>query len=275
MKTIKVSYLKIVFLLVLVFSISLVQYSCGQQAEKLQSEKFYDYRIMAVYPHDARAFTQGLFFYDGYLYEGTGLYGASSLRKVRLEDGKILKQLELSAQYFGEGITVVNDRIVQLTWKEYRGFVYDLDTFTEIDQFTLSTEGWGLTYDGQYLIMSDGSAQLTYLECDTYKPVKYLTVTSRNGPVENLNELEYINGVIYANVWQTKNIVLIDPDDGRVIGWIDLSELPEFNVEPHSPRVDVLNGIAYDTSTDSLYITGKLWSHIYQIEMQELTDVCN
>lgn len=263
---VKILYLKRVSLLVLVFLICLVHYGSGQQAEK-----FYDYRIKAVYPHDSQAFTQGLFFYDGYLYEGTGLYGASSLRKVRLEDGLILQQIDLSAQYFGEGIAVVNDKIVQLTWKEQRGFVYDLDTFTEIEKFTFSTEGWGLTYDGQYLIMSDGSAQLTYLEPDTFEPVKHLTVTSKHGLVERLNELEYINGVIYANVWQTQNIVLIDPDNGRVMGWVDLPELPEFTAEHCFPTIDVLNGIAYDASTDSLYITGKLWPNIYQIEILGLT----
>ncbi len=249
-------------LLVLTFFLSIIHYSYGYQ-----EEKYFDYQVLAVFPHDPNAFTQGLIFHQGYLYESTGLYGSSSLRQVRLEDGAILKQVHMDKKYFGEGLTLVEDRLIQLTWKEHRGFVYDLETFEKINQFSYTSEGWGITYDGEHLIMSDGSSNLTYLDPLTYRPIKKLIVTSSTGLIDQLNELEFINGIIYANVWYSNQIALIDPLDGRVIGWVDLSNLPELTMEQYAKQVDVLNGIAYDANSGSLFITGKLWPHIYQIQI--------
>lgn len=229
-------------------------------------ELHYSYRIIDSFPHDPQAFTQGLVYYNGYLYEGTGLYGSSSLRQVSLEEGLVLRQKNLPAEYFGEGITIADDRIIQLTWQENTGFVYDAVSFDLIDRFSYDTEGWGLTYDGHYLIMSDGTSQLTYLDPMDYQPVKYMSVVSNEGPVENLNELEFINGVIYANVWLTDKIVMIDSDDGNVIGWINMEGLLN-EEEKQAYSVDVLNGIAYDAKADRLLVTGKLWPQIYHIEL--------
>jgi len=233
-----------------------------------ETEPFFSYKIAAVYPHDPSAFTQGLVYHNGFIYEGTGLYGASSLRQVRLNDGVVTKGLLLPDNYFGEGIAIVDDRIYQLTWQENTGFVYDLNSFALLDRFTYPTEGWGLTYDGEYLIMSDGSSVLTYLDPQDYSRVKQIAVTSLAGPVEHLNELEYIDGVIFANIWLEDLVVMIDPENGEVLGWIDFSELrTHLNVDPN--RIDVLNGIAYIPETDQLVITGKLWPAVFAVEVGE------
>lgn len=233
-----------------------------------ETEPFFSYKIAAVYPHDPSAFTQGLVYHNGFIYEGTGLYGASSLRQVRLNDGVVTKGLLLPDNYFGEGIAIVDDRIYQLTWQENTGFVYDLNSFALLDRFTYPTEGWGLTYDGEYLIMSDGSSVLTYLDSQDYSRVKQIAVTSLAGPVEHLNELEYIDGVIFANIWLEDLVVMIDPENGEVLGWIDFSELrTHLNVDPN--RIDVLNGIAYIPETDQLVITGKLWPAVFAVEVGE------
>ena len=181
--------------------------------------------IINSFPHDPEAFTQGLIYHAGYFYEGTGLYDRSSLRKVNPQDGTVLQQFNLPAAYFGEGLTRHNSRLVQLTWREHQGFVYDLDSFTLLDTFSYPTEGWGLTSDGQYLIMSDGSPTLTFLDPETYTPVKRINVTSQNQPVAHLNELEYIKGLVFANVWQTDLIAMINPENGKVTGWLDLTGL--------------------------------------------------
>lgn len=210
-----------------------------------------------------------MFFHNGYIYESTGLYGSSSLRQVNLADGQVLQQVDLPAKYFGEGITLVGDRIFQLTWKEQQGFVYDLNSFTKLDQFYYPTEGWGLTYDGEFLIMSDGSAQLSFIDPKSYQIINQITVIDEEQPVEMLNELEYINGFVYANIWLTDRIVIVDPSDGQVQGWINLSGLldndPSVDLRNH--KTDVLNGIAYDSDTDRLFVTGKLWPRLYQIEL--------
>ncbi len=236
-------------------------------------EPFYSYKIAAVYPHDSSAFTQGLVYYNNYLYEGTGLYGNSTLRQVRLEDGLIRQVVTMPDQYFGEGIAIVDQSVVQLTWKENTGFVYDLTTFALTGTFTYPGEGWGLAYDGRHLIMSDGSSKLTFLDPHTYQPVKQVDVQSITGPVENLNELEYIDGVIYANIWLEDVIALIDPETGFVIGWIDLSGLGSYLEGRFGPevlqRIDVLNGIAYHPGTGHLLVTGKLWPLIFAIEVGE------
>ncbi len=225
----------------------------------------YSYNIVNTYPHDPDAFTQGLVLDDGVLYEGTGLHGQSSLRRVELETGDILQIRELSDQFFGEGIAIYGDRIIQLTWQSNIGFVYDKDSFELLQEFTYSTEGWGITHDGTRLIMSDGTSTLHFLDPDTFEEIGQVEVFDDNGPVTRLNELEYVKGEIYANVWQTDRIARIAPDTGRVVGWANLEGL--LSAEDRSEPVDVLNGIAYDAQTDRLFVTGKLWPKLFEIEL--------
>lgn len=226
----------------------------------------YSYRIVNRLPHDPQAFTQGLVYYDGYFYESTGLYGRSSLRQVNPSDGRVLRQVELAETYFGEGIALCHDRIYQLTWREHQAFVYDRASFNKLTTFTYQTEGWGLTSDGKHLIMSDGSAVLTFLDPETFTPVFKLPVQSNGKPVMHLNELEFINGKIFANVWLTDRIAVIDPVTGDVTGWLDLTGLLDPKDHP-GYTVDVLNGIAYDAQEDRLFVTGKLWPYIFVIEL--------
>lgn len=236
-------------------------YSCSQSGDV----PVYTYKIVNVYPHDRNAFTQGLVFEEGVLYEGTGINGRSSLRKVELKTGNILKIHELPDYYFGEGVTVHGDKIIQLTWKSQTGFVYDKDTFELLQKFTYPTEGWGITHDGNCLIMSDGTSTLHFLNSKTFKEIYQLEVYDKKGPVYKLNELEYIQGEIYSNVWQTNRIARIAPQTGQVIGWIDLKGLKELNVQG-----SVLNGIAYDSNNDRLFVTGKLWPKLFEIELVSL-----
>ena len=225
----------------------------------------YTYRIVNSYPHDPQAFTQGLAFVDGQLYEGTGLNGQSSLRRVDLATGEVLQRYHLDPAFFGEGITIIGERILQLTWQSNVGFVYDRESFEPLRQWTYSSEGWGLTHDGRQLIMSDGTATLRFLDPETFGEISRVDVFDNNGPVVRLNELEYVDGEIWANVWQTDRIARIDPQSGRVVGWIDLSGLlsPEDKRQP----VDVLNGIAYDSANKRLLVTGKLWPKLFEIEV--------
>jgi glutamine cyclotransferase len=223
------------------------------------------YRVIASYPHDPQAFTQGLIYENGQLFEGTGLNGRSSLRRVELESGNVLQSVALADQYFGEGIVALGDKIYQLTWQNRVGFIYDKSTFAEIGQFNYSTEGWGLTTDGSHLILSDGTSLIYFLDPESFEVVKQLAVDNpTGGPISQINELEYINGEIYANIWQTDKIVRIDPENGRVLGWIDLTGLlaPEDRV-----GADVLNGIAYDPENQRLFVTGKLWPKLFEIEL--------
>lgn len=223
------------------------------------------YEVVNAYPHDPAAFTQGLIYHAGYLYESTGLYGESSLRKVALEIGTVLQQVDLPPQYFGEGLTLWEDTLLQLTWREGTGFIYDLEDFSLFGQFTYTTEGWGLTQDGTHLIMSDGSHYLFFLDPQNLQIVSQVEVAYQGQPVEHLNELEYIHGEVYANIWLTDDIVRIDPATGAVQGWIDLRGiLPE---ELRTPATDVLNGIAYDVEGDRLFVTGKNWSMLYEIRL--------
>ena len=230
----------------------------------------FSYKIINIYPHDTKAFTQGLVILNGTLYEGTGLNGQSSLRKVELETGKIIKIRNLSSDFFGEGVTIFNDRIIQLTWRSNVGFVYNIDTFELIEQFNYSTEGWGFTHNGMNLIMSDGTATLYFLDPKTFEVIDQIDVFDYNGPVVRLNELEYINGEIYANVWQTDRIAIISPSSGRVTGWINLSGL--LNNEVANESAGVLNGIAYDADFERLLVTGKFWPKLFEIELVEITD---
>lgn len=225
----------------------------------------YTYKIINTYPHDKDAFTQGLVFENGYLYEGTGLKGNSSLRKVDLKTGEVLQSYELSEEYFGEGITIYENKIIQLTWRSNKGFVYDKDSFELIQEFNYSTEGWGIAHDGENLIMSEGTSILRFLDPETFEETSQIEVTENNKSIKNLNELEYIKGVIYANVWQEDRIVKISPDTGQVIGQIDLKGL--LSAEDKSEDVDVLNGIAYDEKNERLFVTGKLWPKLFEIEV--------
>lgn len=225
----------------------------------------YTYEIVRTYPHDRNAFTQGLIYEEGILYEGTGLNGRSSLRKVELESGKVLQILALPEQYFGEGITVYGDRVFQLTWQSRVGFVYDKESFELLQTFNYPSEGWGLTHDGEHLIMSDGTSTLHFLDPNTLEEVAQIEVHDANGPVVRLNELEYVEGEVYANVWQTDRIARIDPQSGAVSGWIHLGGL--LTAADRSQPVDVLNGIAYDARPGRLFVTGKLWPKLFEIEL--------
>lgn len=223
------------------------------------------YEVVNVFPHDADAFCQGLVFDDGVLYEGTGLYGQSSLRKVELETGRVVKNLRISRRYFGEGITIWGDRIVQLTWKSRYGFVYDKDSFQLLDRFRYAGQGWGITHDGRSLIVSDGSSRLRFLDPNTFDVVKWLHVTAGGRDVDKLNELEYVDGEIFANVWKSDFLARINPETGSVTRWVDLSGLM-----PRRGRAadqQVLNGIAYDAEHRRLFVTGKDWPKLFEIRI--------
>ena len=236
----------------------------GEQVSHSVPAPVYGYRVVQSFAHDSSAFTHGLVIADGVLYEGTGLNGRSTLRRVDLATGEVLQSRPLPDEYFGEGVAVFGNRIIQLTWRSGVGLVYDRNTFALLRVFPYSGEGWGLTSDGARLIASDGSATLRFLDPETFQEVRQLTVTDQGRPVPWLNELEYVAGTIYANVWQTERIAMIDAHDGRVTGWLDLSGL--LTPEERSRPVDVLNGIAYDPRTGLLYVTGKLWPRIFAIE---------
>jgi glutamine cyclotransferase len=232
---------------------------------KLAATAIYTYQVVNTYPHDRDAFTQGLIFVDGVLYEGTGRYGQSTLRRVELKTGEILQLRRLPPQLFGEGVTIFGDRIIQLTWQNKVGFVYDKNMFELERQFSYPTEGWGITHDGQRLIMSDGTSTLYFWDPSSLAEIGQVQVYDDNGPVIKLNELEYINGEVYANVWQTNRIARINPDTGQVLGWIHLDGL--LTAEDLSQPVDVLNGIAYDAEHDRLFVTGKLWPKLFEIRL--------
>ena len=228
----------------------------------------YSYLVVNTYLHDPNAFTQGLVFEDGIFYEGTGQYGASGIRKVAPATGEVLVEKRLSEQYFGEGIAVFGDRLYQLTWKAGICFVYDKNTFALQTQFSYPTEGWGLTHDGEKLLMSDGTNIIYFRHPDTFQEMGRIEVTDIAGPVHYLNELEYIEGQLFANVWRTDRIVRIDPKTGAVTGWIDLTGLlPAADRSQH--RVDVLNGIAYDARADRLFVTGKWWPKVFEIRLDK------
>jgi glutamine cyclotransferase len=225
----------------------------------------YGYKIIHIYPHDRNAFTQGLEYRGGFLYEGTGLNGKSSLRKVDLQSGKVLQEIRLDSKYFGEGITLLDRQIIELTWQSHRGFVYDRNTFQLTRNFEYSGEGWGLANDGRQIYMSDGTAQIRIWNASTLQETRRITVRDLQAPIESLNELEYVNGEIYANVWQTDRIARIDPADGHVTGWIDLSGL--LAGADLADGADILNGIAYDSQGDRLFVTGKLWPKLFEIQL--------
>jgi glutamine cyclotransferase len=227
----------------------------------------YDYEVVHVYPHDAGAFTEGLFYLNGFLYEGTGLEGHSSIRKVRLQTGEVLERHDIPGQYFGEGIVNWGSRLIELTWQSHVGFVYDLKTFKPLTDFHYEGEGWALTQDGTQIFMSDGTSTLRLLNPKTLLPAGMIPVTLDGKPVERLNELEWVKGEIFANVWQTNWIMRIDPRDGHVVGIIDLRGLlPAEDIV--AGTTDVLNGIAYDAQGDRLFVTGKNWPKLFEIRLR-------
>ena len=249
----------------------LVLLSCFSSPSLLPEKPPQDipYRIVARYPHTAGSFTQGLVFENGYLYESTGRYGFSSLRKIRLETGEILKQFPLPSNVFGEGITIYKDRIIQLTWMSQIGFVYDKKSFRLLRSFRYPAriEGWGITSDGKNLIMSDGSNRLYFIDPDSFELKSRLEVYDNKGPVRMINELEYIEGAIYANVWQTAKIIKIDPRSGQVNATIDFSDIVPKEYRGHTDYV--LNGIAYDSGGKRLFITGKMWPYVFEVEIEQ------
>lgn len=223
------------------------------------------YRVVHVYPHDRNAFTQGLEFRAGFLYEGTGLNGKSSVRKVELETGRVLQKIDIDSQYFGEGITVYNQQILELTWRSAIGFIYDQTTFRRLRTFNYTGEGWGLANDGSFIYMSDGTTQIRVWDPVTLQEKRRITVRDGARPVTYLNELESVRGEIYANVWQTDHIVRISPADGRVLGWVNLAGL--LSAADRTENTDVLNGIAYDALGDRLFVTGKQWPKLFEIKI--------
>jgi len=226
----------------------------------------YGYQIVNIWPHDSNAFTQGLILMDGKLLESTGQEGFSSLRRVDLESGRVLKKVDVPVPYFAEGITALNGKIYQLTWQHNIGFIYDAQTFERQGQFTYEGEGWGLATDGQSLILSDGTSRLRFIDPNGFRVTRTITVTDGSQPVRELNELEYVNGEIYANVWHDNRIAMIDPQSGHVKSWIDLTGLMPAG-ELHDGEA-VLNGIAYDQASDKLIVTGKLWPRVFEIKVK-------
>ena len=236
----------------------------GNDTTTIDTVPIYNYNIINTYPHDPQAYTQGLAWYGDTLYEGTGMNSYSTLRKVDLETGDIIKIHDLDNQYFGEGIVVFGDTIVQLTWINNTAFVYDRESFAPLDTFHYPTQGWGITYDGEHLIMSDGSAHLSFRDPKTFEEKRKVYVHDEDGPITGLNELEYIDGTVHANKYLTELIVMIDPGTGEVAGWIDCTGIREEGGIAGSG--DVMNGIAYDAEGDRLFVTGKFWPKLFEIE---------
>jgi glutaminyl-peptide cyclotransferase len=250
-------------LLVAVVSFAVLSFVLSPE-NPFSSPVHYTYTLVKTYPHDSGAYTEGLVFDNGVLYESTG--ESSSLRRVDLESGNVLQEINLANEYFGEGLTVVDDTLVQLTWQSHLGFVYDKETFGLVGNFTYSTEGWGLTYDGNRLIMSDGSSNLYFLDPVSFQKVGQVSVQDGNTAVTSINELEFVNGDIYANIWYQQKIAIINPDTGQVKGWIDLTGLYQPNNYDY-----VLNGIAFDSANNRLFVTGKYWPNLYQITLKPRT----
>lgn len=250
---------------ILILTAALMACSCGSATpQNVPAE--YGYEVVHTYPHDTSAFTEGLFFLDGYLYESTGLERESSIRKVRLETGEIVQRYDLPAQYFGEGIIHWKDRLIQLSYQTHVGFVYDLASFRVLRQFEYPGEGWALTQDGKRILMSDGTPEIRFWDPDTLRETGRITVTKQGQPLKNVNELEWVNGEIYANIWLTDLMVRIDPSSGAVVGVVDLSGLLNRS-DYKEGQTDVLNGIAYDAKGGRLFVTGKRWPKVFEIRL--------
>ncbi len=243
--------------------------ACGSSATEARGIQQYGYEVVHEYPHDPTAFTEGLFYLNGYLYEATGLEAQSSVRKVKLETGEVVQKHDVPEAYFGEGIVAWKDRLLQLTYTTQVGFVYDLATFGVKSQFSYPGQGWSMTTDGKRIIMDDGTPEIRFWDPDTLKETGRIRVTAEGEPVSNLNEMEWVKGEIFANIWQTDKIARIDPKTGAVKGWIDLTGLldPRFRLPGNQGAEQVLNGIAYDAGHDRLFVTGKFWPKLFEIRL--------
>ena len=230
-----------------------------------QEPPVHGYRVVATYPHDPRAFTQGLTWHDGHLYETTGHIGQSTLRRVNLEDGRVVQSVPMPGRVFGEGSTIWGDQIISVTWQDGIGFRWDRESFQQLGTWRYPGEGWGLTHDGRELIMSDGTAELRFLDPETMQETRRVRVTANGRAVDRLNELEFVKGEVWANIWMSPRIARIDPTTGNVTGWIDLSDLVHQTTSGHPDAV--LNGIAYDSAGDRVFVTGKYWPRLYEIEL--------
>ena len=248
-----------------VILIAVVSVFAWRHFRNTDDSEVWTYKIVNTFHHDRDAFTQGLVFENGVLYEGTGIPGRSELRKVELETGEVLQRYKLPDKFFGEGITIFKNRIIQLTYQSNVGFVYDKNSFELLREFSYSTEGWGLTHNGTHLIMSDGTPMLYFLHPETLKQINRMMVFEQDRPLWGLNELEYVNGEIYANVWPTDRIVRIVPETGKVVGWIDMKGL--LPPEDRDEEVDVFNGIAYDPGNNRLFVTGKFWPKLFELKL--------
>jgi glutamine cyclotransferase len=254
----------IVAVMIIVLSASIIAIFNTNNSSAKSAATDYTYTIVTTYPHDTSAFTEGLVYSDGFLYESTGLNGDSTLRCENLTTSDVLQEYTLPGQYFGEGIAVVNNTIIQLTWQSNIGFIYNKTTFALLGNFTYPTQGWGLTFDGTNLIISDGTDHLYFLNPTTFQQTGQIQVHDGNTSIVNINSLCYINGEVYANIWLTNTIAIINPETGQVKAWINLSGLPDEN---NSNSNDVLNGIAYDQQNSRLFVTGKDWANLYQIKL--------
>ena len=250
-------------LMVLLVTLEVLGQSSSSRGKNRPSE--YTFEVVRQLPHDTTAFTQGFTYYNGFFYEGTGREGRSSLRQVDPETGRLLRKTDLAPDLFGEGVTVLGNKVIQLTWLSHVGFVYDLVDFRLVRTFKYSGEGWGLTTDGRELFMSDGSAEIRVLDASTFAEKRRINVSDGGKPLDQLNELEFVEGEIYANVWHSDRIARISPQTGRVVGWIDLTGLlgPFYKREAEA----VLNGIAYDSKGKRLFVTGKLWPKVFEIRV--------
>jgi glutamine cyclotransferase len=264
------SFKKVVFQFLLLCLLLIPSVSAGQDENLAKRNPgaagFFVYRVVASYPHDRDAFTQGLVCDGGFFYEGTGLYGRSTLRKVKPDSGKMIKMISLPSSYFGEGVAISGNRLIQLTWKSWTGLVYDKDSFTLIGKFSYDHEGWGITNGHGELIVSDGTDTLRFLNPKNFREKRKIHVHDGIVPVTGLNELEYCRGNIYANVWPTNHIVIISPLTGQAKGWLDMRGLLSSS---DSRGVNVLNGIACDAKQDRLFVTGKLWPKIFEIKLSD------
>jgi glutaminyl-peptide cyclotransferase len=249
---------------ILILAAALAAAACGP-ASVAGGIPEYGYQVVHTYHHDPTAYTQGLLYLDGFLYEGTGWESRSSIRKVRLETGEVLQKRDISDAYFGEGIVNWKDRLIEITWKTEVGFVYDLATFRPQREFHYQGEGWGLTQDGRRIIMSDGTPHLRFWDPETLRETGSVTVTADGEPVPEINELEWVKGEVYANIYQTDRIARINPANGKVVGWIDLAGL--LSPADRTGETDVLNGIAYDAKTGRLFVTGKNWPKLFEIRL--------
>jgi glutaminyl-peptide cyclotransferase len=257
------------FLRVAMAVLALAGVGCGSSSTEAGGIKDYGYEVVHTYPHDPHAFTEGLFYLNGFLYEATGLEAQSSVRKVRLETGEVVQQHNLPEAYFGEGIVAWKDRLLQLTYTTQVGFVYDLSTFGLKSQFSYPGQGWSMTTDGKRIIMDDGTPEIRFWNPETLRETGRIRVTADGEPVSNLNELEWVKGEIFANVWHTDRIARIDPVSGAVRGWIDLNGLldPADRLPGNEGAEQVLNGIAYDAKGDRLFVTGKYWPKLFEIRL--------